>query len=296
VKRQILFAFLKWASRTQIREGVTVKRFIWCFDEPEAHLYPTAQRELHAVICDLAQRNYQVFLGTHSTIFVDRLRLSEMHKIRLSEGYSEVLKCSSVDDVHQVLGVRNSDILFFNTFIAVEGESERVLIPYFFRLYTGESLEARSIKLIPLGGITQYRNNRTIFEGILSDFKKTDSVVYYIFDADTAQTGENVHLLGVCDLEDVIPNEHWRRLLKDECGVDLDDAALNELRTQLSPGAAATKRHKLLADKVASNPARTGFLPPKSRCAELFQTYITDKEGIPREVRQVFEKVLGQLA
>lgn len=294
VKRQILFAFLKWASKAHIAGGVAVKRFIWCFDEPEAHLYSAAQRDLYAVICDLATNNYQVFLGTHSTIFVDRLRLREMLKIRLNDKYSEILKCGSVDDVHEVLGVRNSDILFFDTFFAVEGESERVLIPYFFKLYTGETLEERSIKLISLGGITQFKNNKAILEGILSDFQKTDSVIHYIFDADTAQGGANVHLLGKCDLEDVIPNKYWIRLLKGECGVDVDDAALDEVRSHLDPTAAATKLHKLLGDKVASLPSHTAFLPPKSRCAELFQSYIRDKESIPEEVRQIFKKVLRQ--
>jgi putative ATP-dependent endonuclease of OLD family len=291
VKRQILFAFLKWASRGDLVEGVAVKRFIWCFDEPEAHLYPTAQRELYTVICGLARSNFQIVLGTHSTIFVDRLRLSDMYKIRLNDKYSEILKCGSVDDVHEVLGVRNSDILFFDTFFAVEGECERLLVPYFFRLYTGVTLEERSIKLIPLGGISQYKNNKEILERILGDFKKTDSVIYYIFDADTAEVGTNVHLLGKCDLEDLIPNEHWIRLLKEECGVEMDESELDALRGKIDPVSSATKLYKLLADKIASIDSRIAFLPPKSRCAEAFQSYIVDKAAIPTDIQKIFEKV-----
>lgn len=216
--------------------------------------------------------------------------MNEINKVKLDSKYSEILKCSSIDDLHDSLGVRNSDILFFDKFLVIEGESEEVLIPHFYKLHHGESLEEDSIKLITLGGIGQYAANKTILENILKDFKKTDSIVHCIFDKDTNEVGSNIYLLGTCDLEDLLPNDLWIRLVKDECGITLVEGDLVTLRAMLNPATAATKFHKLLSDKIASDSTRTHYLPSKPRCAEVFQTYITTKEEIPLEIQEIFSK------
>lgn len=291
VKRQILFAFLKWASKKDGAPGRSKKNFIWCFDEPESHLYPVAQRDLQGVIKDLAKEDYQVFLGTHSTIFVDRFKLTDIHRFKLVNGYTEVSKCQSIDDVHDSLGVKNSDILFFDKFLVVEGESEAILVPHFYKLQTGRSFEEDSIKLIPLGGAGQYKRNKQILEEVLSDFKKTDGIVCYIFDADTAEVGVNVHLIGVCDLEDLIPNSLWLRLVRENCGISLTDADLDGMRTQLNAADATKKLHKMIADKVARDSSRTNYLPSKTQCADILQTYITDRAAIPSDFQTIFSSI-----
>ncbi len=293
VKRQILFAFLKWASRKNITNETTIKKFIWCFDEPEAHLYPTAQRELYQIIIDLAKGNYQVLLGTHSTIFVDRLNIKDIYKVKLNDKYSEVLFCDSIDDIHDTLGVRNSDILFFDKFLAIEGECEQILIPHFYKLIYNSSLEQDSVKLVHLGGIGQYENNKAILEKVLGDFKKTDAVIHYIFDADTKQIAENIHLIGTCDLEDLIPNNLWIRLLLQECGITITDADLDVIRAKLHPDHANTKFHKLLMDTVALDVSRTSYLPPKTSCAKIFQSYISTPADIPDTIKTIFTTVFG---
>lgn len=296
VKRQLLFAFLKWANARNLPEGTGIKKFIWCFDEPESHLYPTAQRDLFNTITGLASKNYQIFLGTHSTIFVDRTRLNDIFRVTLNSKYSEILKCTTIEDVHDILGVRNSDILFFDKFIAVEGESENILIPYFFKLYKGFSLEESSIKLIPLGGISKYQANKLIFENIIREFKKVESVVYYIFDADTKESGTNVHLLGTCDLEDLIPNTIWIQLIQAECGVTITEEQLTTIRSTLDPNVASSKLHAKLAKHVATEVTSSGtlkYLPSKTKCAELIKSYIIQKEDIPQQILDAFLAILS---
>jgi len=293
IKRQILFSFLKWASKKGIADEDATKRFIWCFDEPEVHLYPSAQRELYTIISDLAKSNYQVFLGTHSTIFVNRSKLTDIYRVKLNEKYSEILKCTSVDDVHDILGVKNSDILFFDKFIAVEGESEDILIPHFYKLHSGKSLEEAAIKLISLGGVGEYKKNRTILEGILGEFKKTDSLVHYVFDADTEEAGNNIHLLGTCDLEDLLENHLWIRLVQEECGVTLTDEDLNTIRKNIDIRTAASKLHKALGNLIANDATRTDYLPSKPKCAAIFQKYITKAEEIPPNIKSLFETIDG---
>jgi energy-coupling factor transporter ATP-binding protein EcfA2 len=50
VKRQLWFALIKWSAMKSIADGDTNTKFIWCFDEPETHLYPKAQREFFEII------------------------------------------------------------------------------------------------------------------------------------------------------------------------------------------------------------------------------------------------------
>ncbi|HRF74984.1 MAG TPA: AAA family ATPase [Chitinophagales bacterium] len=292
VKRQILFAFLKWANTRNSEETETShKQFIWCFDEPESHLYPTAQRDLFAILAGLSQGNYQIILGTHSTIFIDRLRLNEIYKIKLKEKYSEILKCTTIDDVHDVLGVRNSDILFYDLFLAVEGETDIVLLPHFYKLHSGKSLEENAIKLIPLNGSGNYKHNKQILENILGDFKKVESTVHYVFDSDTGETGANVYLLGTCDIEDLFPNEVWIRLVQEKCGIGVTDDELNGLRGQLDPKIENRKFHKLLAALVANKSGQTVYLPSKRICAQIIQKYIITIEQVPNAIINVLEKI-----
>ena len=289
VKRQLLFAFLKWAARKDgVEEGQGVKRIIWCFDEPESHLYPGAQRDLFSIITTLAKGNYQILAGTHSTIFVDRTGINDIYKVILNDKYSEALRCKDISDVHVALGVQNSDILFYDKFLVVEGETEEVLVPYFYKLFFGRSLQEDYIKLIYLGGSGEYQRNKRTFEQILQDFKKVEETVQYVFDSDTRESGANVTLVGHCDLEDAISNKHWIELIKQECSLELTDADLDALRAQLSPDDTQKKFHKLLGDEVASRRTTGKYLPGKRKCGEMLREIITEKEDIPASLVSVF--------
>jgi putative ATP-dependent endonuclease of OLD family len=293
VKRQILLAFVKWASRRDSATSPNTKRFIWCFDEPEAHLYPSAQRDLYSTINSLAQSEYQILVGTHSTIFVDRLNIRRIKRITLTDGYSTVLKCTSVDDVHAALVVQNSDILFFNKFVAVEGPTEAILLPHLYKTYVGSTLEEHGIKLISLGGSGEYEHNKDILERLLGDFKKAESIVHYVLDADTEKTGPNIHLLGVCDLDDLIPNPQWQRLVSEQCGLTLSDADLNSIRRQLKLDSKDHKFHKLLSDKIAGCQKRTNYLPSKPDCARHLRSYIAKKDDVPIGFRNILSAIAG---
>lgn len=116
VKRQLWFALIKWSALNSIEEGVTDTKFIWCFDEPETHLYPKAQREFFEIIKGVSLTNIQSVISTHSTVFIDRSKLKSINKVDLTGGYTEFSKCSTVDDIYQSLQIKNSDFLFYDRF------------------------------------------------------------------------------------------------------------------------------------------------------------------------------------
>jgi predicted ATP-dependent endonuclease of OLD family len=291
VKRQIMFAILKWASINSV-EGATSKKFIWCFDEPEVHLYPEAQRNLFEAICELAGSSFQIVLSTHSTIFIDRQEIGNINRLTLKDGYTCVLETDSAEDVHKTLGVQNSDILFFDSFIAVEGPTEFRLFPHMYQLVTGKTLQEDDVKLINLGGKSQWTNNKAILENLLSDFRDTSSV-YFILDADTNIDVDNVYLQGTCDWEDSISNELWIDIVSDVCGVDVTAEELQTLREEIDCSQHNKKFHKLLTDLIVSKKPEN-YLPSKGdELAQILIEKIDTLEKVPSDLRTAITSIVS---
>ena len=243
VKRQLWFALMKWSAMKSIEEGDTDTKFIWCFDEPETHLYPKAQREFFEIIKSVSVTNVQSVISTHSTVFIDRAKLKSINKFDLQGGYSQFSKCATVDDIYQSLQIKNSDFLFYDRFLVVEGDTERVLIPYLYELKNGRSLQVDNIQLINLGGKDKRIENKRILESIIDDFRKeTSGRIVYLLDKDAiddftpAELGmQNISFLGKQDLEDVIAAEVWQSMVSEltDARVNLTVEEINLLKEQI---------------------------------------------------------------
>lgn len=293
IKKQIWFAFLRWASLQKISTKNDAKKYIWCFDEPEIHLYPSAQRELYEIIKKISEGIFQTIISTHSTIFIDRVNLENINQISLENGYSVASKSASVQDIHDSLGIKNSDILFFDKFFAVEGETDQFLIPYFYKLYFNRSIEDDAIQIINLHGADKRKHNKKLFEDILRDFKKTKDITFYFLDGDTCSKEENVCLIGKYDIEDSISNDVWIKIVKDFCKIDLITEDLEGLRNKLAPER-DKKFHKLLSDFIASHQKNEEnvYLPSKgSDLAVEIMKQITTIEDVPKEIIEYFYKL-----
>ncbi|MBL8029689.1 MAG: AAA family ATPase [Candidatus Doudnabacteria bacterium] len=293
VKKQIWFAFIKWASLQKITTEDIRKKFLWCFDEPEIHLYPAAQRDLYNILKKLSQSYYQVFVSTHSTIFVDRLNIKNIKRFTLKDGYSEILECSNVEDVLNSLKVKSSDFLFYDKFLCVEGPTEEILIPYFYELYFGRTLMQDSIQLINLGGKDECKKNKTMFEELLKNFQKSEEHVYYLLDSDSALSAKNITLIGTYDLEDSIDDSVWIEVLKECCGLNYDESVFREIRKDLKNDR-EHKFYKLLSDKVYldSNKEKKACLPSKGeKSGKLIKSVIKDKQNIPSVITTLFQSL-----
>jgi len=288
IKKQIWFALLKLNSLRVVPEGEKRKRYIWCFDEPEIHLYPSAQRELYGILKKLTGSVYQIFISTHSTIFVDKLDMSVIKQISLDGGYSYISECESVDDIHNSLGVKNSDFLFFDRFLAFEGDTEEVLIPHFYNLIFNRTIEEDNIQTINLGGETVYKNNKELFENLLRDFKKSESLVYYVLDSDSKVTNDNVCLVGQYDLEDSLSDEIWIEVVKSKCGIEISKKELTKIRSNLSE-AKINKFYKLLIDLIASKNPNDYLAGKGKETATLIKSQIKTREDIPTAIVEFFE-------
>ncbi|MHB8871215.1 MAG: AAA family ATPase [Candidatus Doudnabacteria bacterium] len=290
IKRQIWFALLKWRSKLPT-SAIKRNKYIWCFDEPETHLYPSAQRQLFSTFRDMCEKEFQVLLSTHSTVFIDRTRINNINKVILNNGYSVINKTDSIDDIFDCLGLQNSDFLFFDKFLAVEGPTEYELIPKLYKLKFGKTLIEDGIQLINLKGKSQCKNHKQILEDILSKFQKTDDKIYYLFDADTEiASGTNVCAVGINDIEDSIPNNIWIKFVKDNCDIDLTTQIIDdEIRAKLTREP-QKKFYKLLRDYVASNVVDDKYLPSKgSDSGSILAGYFISKEEIPESIGAFFD-------
>lgn len=237
VKRQIWFSLIKWNALNSINLEHKNKKFIWCFDEPETHLYPSAQREFYNIIKQTSTANVQSLISTHSTIFVDKTLIKSINKIDLLEGITRNSKCLSVDDIYSSLKLKNSDFLFYDQFIVVEGDTEEILIPHFYYIVNGTTLESDNIRIINLGGKDKIAQNAIILDGVLGEFKKTDSIVNFLLDNDAKYKFTQHEIdkykptfIGKQDIEDSIDSAVWENIMTDNFEESLR-VSLKEINT-----------------------------------------------------------------
>jgi len=274
VKRQIWFSLLKWKSMQTIREEDYAKRFIWCFDEPETHLFPFAQRQFFDIIKKISETNVQSILSSHSTIFIDRAGLPLINSFQLDNSYTIISKCNSVDDIYDSLQVKNSDFLFYNKFLIVEGETEYYLTPFLYKIHKGKSLLENNIQLINLKGKNNRIANYKILKSILLEFRKhsdcfiflLDNDVKFENDAEELLSEDNIYFVGIQDLEDSIENETWLNCVQ-EC-ISKQDAKI-----EVSIDEIKSLKDKLVEEKINENKK---FYP---QLRSLLRSKINEKTG-----------------
>lgn len=220
VKRQIWFALLRLQTEQEVE---TKKRYVWCFDEPETHLHPRAQREFINTLRLLSEQHFQILVSTHSTIFVNASKLEDINTFKIDGNYTKIGAIAEVGDIFDTLGVMNSDFLFFNKFLVVEGNTEQALIPLLYHKYTGCTLRENNIQLINLKGCTNEDVANDLLDSLIDGFAKRDDLSIYIFDADTnKQEDAQTFVVGRQDLEDSLPSSLWPLIVREVYGEDIE--------------------------------------------------------------------------
>ena len=286
-KKQVGFAFVKWGAK-KVTESVKNNN-IWLFDEPETHLFPADQREFFESLKKLSTSAAQIVLATHSTVFVDRSKFNEIKLATLENGYTSLSQASSSEDLFDLLGIKNSDFLFFDRFLVVEGQTERTLIPFFYQLKYGTSMAEDSVQLVCLSGAEKIGAALSFFSDAFANFRSTNKTCYYILDADASQTGTNIFHAGKADIEDSLPNEIWINLVKNRCGLDITPEELDDIRNRIDKTQKKTKFHKALSDWVIQKSSQSAQLPKKTECAEFIKTIFTDSSLIDSKIIEAFE-------
>ncbi|MEZ5570402.1 MAG: AAA family ATPase [Halioglobus sp.] len=218
--------------RTIGKEEDAGKSFLFFIDEAELHLHPTAQRKLKDVLLLLSKELDQVFINTHSSVFVaDEHPTPENLQSRKEGSITSFKAIDALDKpyvVFELLGGSPSDLLLPRNFLVVEGPSEVELLTRVIKRFY---LDKPIIQVISAEGDT-HQAKRSI-NAIRKSFKPLGRSIFekkivVLCDAPTpkAQAGFDaflkefkafkdrgqIKMLGNGSLEESYPNNSdWKR-------------------------------------------------------------------------------------
>ncbi|MBK1671607.1 hypothetical protein CKO28_26810 [Rhodovibrio sodomensis] len=157
LQRAMMFALIRsWAAalkavpagsdQEQVKARKQSESVIFAIEEPELYLHPHAQRRLAKSLRDISDTDeHQVLLGTHSTHFVDLnfyrdigiiSKPSPAEGSQIRQCTEELFESGDVDDrkrrfhMAQWINPERGEIFFAEKVVFVEGETEKVMIPF----------------------------------------------------------------------------------------------------------------------------------------------------------------------
>lgn len=231
----ITMAILKAYSELKLGGGNPI--FI---DEPELFLHPQAQRNFYRILKKLAEENdTQIFYTTHSPYLLSLADFDEIHLVRKTAENGTYIRCAYAEDFVQDLRVRHgihsspedlklhyknayeqtSDSLsslegfFAKKIILVEGESEALILPYFFDQLGYFDYVRENISIVKCGGKSELDR----FYRLYSEF---GIPCYIIFDGDRHNGNSEIvknevifDVLGIEESPDFPDNEVYPNYL-----------------------------------------------------------------------------------
>ena len=182
-------------------------------EEPESHLHAGAQRYL---IEKLYDDERQVFITTHSSTFINLTKPFSLYQVLYVKGRTQITRCDpeALEAVLEDIDVRNSDVLFSDAVLFVEGPGDRDVITTFSdKLHM--NVAERNINVLPMGGGKQAERGAPIRSDLLRNISRKATVPHiFLLDRDErskgeirnleAQLGEQVHIFQARELENYL--------------------------------------------------------------------------------------------
>lgn len=274
MQRALMLAIIQTYAEFRKESEDEGKSFLFFIDEAELHLHPTAQRNLKNVLYQLSESTDQVFINTHSSVFVaDNYRNQKIFKAEKNDGETEI---DITDDiakpyiVFELLGGSPSDLLLPRNFLIVEGLSELEFLTRVIRRFYSDQPNIQIIKAN--GDIDQAERtinaiekaftplNASIYNDkliILTDFPSTQTeggVADFLQRNSNLTANNQFFQIPTRDLEQYYPNQadetygNWRKTQ-----AELD--AANPAGKKTFTG----KRKKQLAKYVGDNISQNQF-------------------------------------
>jgi len=244
-KKRLFMAINEWDKEIRLSQA-TKKRIIRGYDEPDASLHYSAQKEMFYSLKARSEDpndKLQVIICTHSIPMVDRapaaiINYTEQDANGLSSvSYLKGKEDSEVkeflDSISEISGIRNSSLFFERCFLVVEGDSEDNFLPKAYQKTTGHTLSEDGIVLINLRGNSAWQP----FLKLLSKNKAKATVLTLDTDVQNDRSKKvtptklteigfppefitsNTFLVGTKEFEDVFSdeiicrclNKYWRK-------------------------------------------------------------------------------------
>jgi predicted ATP-dependent endonuclease of OLD family len=261
-KKRLFLAINEWDKEIRLGQA-TKKRIIRGYDEPDASLHYSAQKEMFYSLKARSEDpndKLQVVICTHSIAMVDRapaaiINYTEQNSIGLSsvsylKGNEDSEVKEFLDSISEISGIKNSSLFFERCFLIVEGDSEDNFLPKAYQKTTGHTLSEDGIVLINLRGNSAWQP----FLKLLSKNKANATVLMLDTDVQNDRSRKvtpgklteigfqgtflttNTFLIGTKEFEDVFSDEVICRCLnkywKKDANKQWTVAEISALRTQ----------------------------------------------------------------
>jgi predicted ATP-dependent endonuclease of OLD family len=227
-------------------------------EEPETRLHHEYQRKLFRYLKALSPKR-QIFLATHSSVFVDKAFLDDTWFTRL-DGTETKVKRVAKEDLRVILlelGILPSDFFFANHILLVEGRTEEYVIPI---VAERAGLNLSNVSIIPTHGKDRGNYHLEVWVEACRD---TNLPIHLLLDKVAEKEikklegtrlldREHYHMLSqkqletadACDIEDYYPKDILRKavleLAKEDYQKKRKDEAPEDL--QLKDGEPTVKR------------------------------------------------------
>lgn len=273
MQRALMLSIIQAYSDFRKQNEDAGKSFLFFIDEAELHLHPKAQRQLKEVLYDLSKDTDQVFINTHSSVFVaDNCTGQSIFKIEKSSGetsISEVNESEKPYIIYDLLGGSPADLLLPNNFLIVEGQSEFEL---FTRIIKRFYADKPSIQIIQAhGDVDQSEKSINAIEKLFTPLNNNiyGNKLVILMDCPSEQTKGGVDdfrkrykqldqnfqifILDKRDIEQCYPNHE-------------DEVYGNWQKTQEQVDAMNGKKKKKLAIKVGETITKNEFENKMTTC------------------------------
>ena len=161
-QRSIQMALLKLLAEKTSQAGNPNRCSLLLIDEPELYLHPQAIETIRIALKSLAASGYQIVFNTHSPFLIENEDMpycNVVTKVSPAEGTKVCQRAADAvntiipndnPEKHRILfELKNaSQILFSNSVVLVEGNTERVLMPHLYRTFTGRSMIQDKVGLV----------------------------------------------------------------------------------------------------------------------------------------------------
>jgi predicted ATPase len=250
----------------------TSERRMFLLDEPQDFLHPFLERKLMEII---QNSQHSFLIATHSATMINSVQAEQITYIeKPGTGYLEYARSRpNTGEMLRHLGYRNSDFLFFDGIVFVEGLSDKDIFPILMaKADTAKWSKLRDVCFCDLGGTRDYEkfddmeDDLVTQEKLISALHRSGISHIYVFDGDKRVSESRLkgfrpagRLLDHCFLE----RSEIENYLLDDVAVS---AAINAeceergLETRTTPDDVGQKINKLLATTRESNEKLFEFL------------------------------------
>lgn len=264
---------------------------IFGIEEPERHLNPQLARKLLQFFKDMSSSK-QLFIVTHSTIFVDQGELQHTWITSKDKDGTTIKRSHQPEDLKRMLvelGTKPSDIFYSNAILFVEGPTDKIFYSIVAKKL-GIDLDSYGLGIVSIRGKGSGKYHLSVW---MEAAKNIGIPFFMILDKDAKEEsaalpeliiGENLFILEKGPLENYYPEEDLIDALKTNYEIELTP----EEKTPLLGIDRVKEIASLLVNKN-KDPYRWKFIVGE-HVAEKIKV-----ENIDRELYTIFEKIKTKL-